>query len=115
MKKAHEILTEARSLIERGWIQKMAACDRYGESVDVSDPTACKWCVVGAVWRTGGDAEGNANIELDIAMNALYFSIPYIEDVNENFYVEEISYYNDDKETTKQRVLWWIDDAIERC
>ena len=117
MKQAHEILQEAKTLIKQGWSQGKYARDENGESVDATDPNACQWCAMGAVYAAGLDAEGNANIELDVALNSLYFAIPYVE-YGEVFFTtstREIADYNDDKKTTKDTVLLWFDEAIDAC
>lgn len=49
-----EGLKSARVLLENGWTTGVTARNSRGESVSVFDPTACSFCVLGAVWRVGG-------------------------------------------------------------
>jgi hypothetical protein len=43
------ILTQARALIERGWTKGASARNQRERRVDYLDPTAIRWCSVGAL------------------------------------------------------------------
>lgn len=45
----NEILTEAQALLRKGWCQEAIAKTKEGKEVEPEDPTACAWCLVGAV------------------------------------------------------------------
>ena len=120
MKKADEILTEARTLIEKGWTQGKYARDADGNPISEKDPNACEWCALGAVYAAAGlDLDsyiiGNGNIEVDIALKSLCFTIPHIEvDNDTGFYpTTEISEFNDNKETTQNTIFSWFTRAID--
>ena len=53
-----DVLRRARELIAtpEQWTQGVAARDDGGASVAYMDPEACKFCMLGAVWRAGADA-----------------------------------------------------------
>jgi hypothetical protein len=40
----------ALDYIKKGWTQHYLARDLNGNSIDPSDPLACKWCAVGAIY-----------------------------------------------------------------
>src|ERR1043165_4291633 len=55
-----EILKRAREMIavpER-WTKRNSARNNFGENVRYCDPTACSWCILGAIWRTAGSMYG---------------------------------------------------------
>lgn len=54
-------LIAARALIERGWCQRNYATDARGLAVEERDPSACAWCVLGAVWATE-QASGSSDV-----------------------------------------------------
>jgi hypothetical protein len=43
------VLSNARALVARGWVQGQMAADARGETVNPSDPGACRWCPLGAI------------------------------------------------------------------
>lgn len=43
------VLREARKLLKRGWCQGAPARDAEGLSVGELKPTACRWCLLGAI------------------------------------------------------------------
>ena len=54
--KTLEILRNARKLIEKPehWCHMFLARDRASFPVDPASPSACRWCLVGAIRRVGG-------------------------------------------------------------
>jgi hypothetical protein len=44
-------LTHARSLLAAGWTQEVYARNARGEAVALEDPTACQFCLSGALYR----------------------------------------------------------------
>ena len=94
-----EILTEARGFIERGWTQGICARDSDGEPVPAKDPSACEWCVVGAVWA----ALPEGRIISDYT-DLLTGQAPY-----------DVALFNDNEDTTKEDILKVFDEAIARC
>ncbi len=44
-------LRQIRQLIEAGWTQEAYARDCYGHRVDVDSPSACRFCLLGALNR----------------------------------------------------------------
>lgn len=54
MKTTEQILLEAAVLVERGWCKGANARDKNGKQVSPTDPAACAWCMVGAVFKACG-------------------------------------------------------------
>lgn len=59
-------LEAAKALIQdpNKWCQGSDAQNENGDAVCAWAPTACKWCAVGALWKTG-DAYGPARLLLE--------------------------------------------------
>lgn len=58
-------LRQAAQLIERGWTRERAAENKNGVAVGPCSPTACAWCLTGAVMRTSVDIGVNTTWVLD--------------------------------------------------
>jgi hypothetical protein len=89
-------LTEARSLIERGWVRHHYAVDARGEGVHPTDPSAVAFCAVGALDATIG-VGSDAYLEAIGALSAATR--------------DGIVAFNDTH--TKEEVLGVFDKAIE--
>lgn len=89
-------LQKVRKLIENpeNWTQGASARDRYGDFVDFDDPTACKFCLVGA----------SAKVDYHVTLSYLIF----VPSTHAN-----IAEFNDDPNRTHAEVLQLIDDAIK--
>ena len=92
-----EILKAARELIsdEAHWCQGRFACDETGDEAYTTEPRACRWCALGAVWAVAPGTVGIGAAErfLDIASG------------------ETITDYNDNH--THAEVLAMFDKAIK--
>lgn len=49
-----EVLREARALVAKGWCQNENAFNSEGKMVHARDPSACRWCVNGALMVASG-------------------------------------------------------------
>lgn len=88
-----EVLRKARDLLATGaWCQGNAARDKHGEPVDESDPSAVRWCALGACWHAGCGLE---------AMRAIQRQVGTF-----------ITEWNDDPDRTLAEVLDAFDRAI---
>ena len=97
-----EILTDARRLIEKGWTQFHFACDVNGMDVDPTNPNACGWCAMGAIWAvTGYDMTGTYMNTCRILNDLIDFN--------------SIFQFNDYAETTQDDVIALYDKAIASC
>lgn len=100
-----EGLKSARILLENGWTAGKAARNRRGESVGVFDPTACSFCVLGAVWRVGGFVDPLGGCMEDLVRRVIRARVPLGDHAPGK--------YNDAEGRTKEEILSVIDEAIE--
>lgn len=98
-------LKQARVLLERGWTTGKTARNNRGESVSVYDPTACSFCVLGAVWRVGGYVAPLGGRMEDLVRRVVRARVPLGSHAPGT--------YNDAEGRTKEEILSVIDDAIE--
>lgn len=60
-------LDEAIALIRRGWTQYAYARNAEGVNVDEDAPSACAWCIRGALWKAGARAEVHDAVDAAVA------------------------------------------------
>ena len=96
-----EVLVKARGLIEQGWIQGQDARNQNDIPVEPTDPDACQFCTVGALWAVSYQ-------EKDLYYNACRVLESM---VSENY----LSAFNDNPAITQSHVLDLFDEAIARC
>ena len=53
-KRVENVLENAISYVREGWIQGDMAENEFGDSVGALDPSATRWCVIGAITVAGG-------------------------------------------------------------
>lgn len=100
-----EILVAARKRIEDRdrWTQGTLARDSFGRVTDRDDPSACKWCLVGAVSCEG--VPGSR--ELSDAYTILERALP-------GKFVG-IAQFNDHEDTIHVDILELLDEAIQEA
>lgn len=91
-----EKLTEVRALLEKGWTSGTLARNAADEVVEVDSPDACKWCLLGGLYRVTDDEQ----MQL-LAYNTL---LPYADGVT------YLSTFNDER--GHEAVLKLLDDTI---
>jgi hypothetical protein len=94
-----EMLTEARSLIKKGWTQGSFAKDVNGNEVDPKSSQAVSWCSLGAMEAACYCPRDSRLPILDILRRAAGTCV--------------ISDWNDHPNTTKEEILAAFDKAIE--
>jgi len=97
------VLSEALSLIENGWIQHASAIDADGESVELTDPSACKFCGGGAIERSA--------IQNGLLSQYAYFYDLVDQQLPPNGY--DLTYYNDGQGRTQSEVTEVFKKAIQ--
>ena len=97
--KTKDVLVKARSLVEKGWTQGVAARNDYGYHVEPTDSDACYWCATGAI-----QAVLPKDVLFSDYCDLLASEAPY-----------DIVLFNDDADTTKEDILKVYDKAIARC
>lgn len=100
-----EGLKKARTLLENGWTTGKTARNSRGESVGVYDPTACSFCVLGAVWRVGCFVDPLGGEMEELVRRAIRVRVPLGSHAPGT--------YNDAEGRTKEEILSVIDEAIE--
>lgn len=93
-----QVLTEARSMIEKGWTQGWFAKTADGERVLEKNPKAVCWCMAGAYWATAPDWSARNDAE------------GFLRQATGD---ESITNWNDTPGRTQQEVLAAYDKAIE--
>ena len=122
-----EILTEAKSLLMKGWCQRVDAIDTNGVRSDALDRNACKWCLTGALARSTYDYHMENPSKWMEYLDTHGNIIDKIEEINEienklcndPLYVEfwynaPVPVWNDQPHRTKQEVLDLIDNTINK-
>jgi hypothetical protein len=93
------LLTDATTLVGRGWCQGAEAVGQDGETLDPWDDQAVSWSLLGAIVAVlESEARDAGEIpfeELATALNALAAII----------HVDSLAVWNDDPERTQQKVL----------
>lgn len=98
-----DVLTEARSWVDKGWTQGYPARTAEGLCTrDVSDPEATSWCVVGGIWKALAEL-GVWSLEHDARV--LFEDVVGCNPAT----------WNDDPWRTKEQVLEALDRAIARA
>lgn len=96
---ALEILRGARALlVDKGWVQGVAAVDGDGYCVGSSKATVCRLCALGAIWRSAGGSLTKEAIDVEAVMNKVAGG--------------SIAEFNDAPGRTKDEVLAAFDKAI---
>jgi hypothetical protein len=52
-----QLLVNVRGLLEKGWCKGTLAQDANNKAVEASDAGAARWCLAGAISRTGQDCD----------------------------------------------------------
>jgi hypothetical protein len=102
-----EVLIAARGLIAKGWTQGFAARDVAGQSVEPwSSPSACSWCIVGALNVACGTDVSETYDGLARRKAAFESLEPFVG-------CEDWLFWNDTPGRTQAEVLAAFDRAIE--
>lgn len=104
-----ETLERTRALIENkeNWTTYAEARDKDGQQVNALSSKAVKWCAVGALEYVDGRFSRRANALLNQVANEI--------GRDNNAFVFNIIYLNDNKNFTHQHVMEAFDKAIERA
>lgn len=100
------VLTRARELVARGWVQNKTATALDGNPVSYHNPGAAKFCATGALWRAIHDTKTIDSLEL---RNRLYAYLGKYVPWSEH----DLIVFNDDEHTTQQDILELLDTAIK--
>ncbi len=93
-------LKKVREILANGWTQEASARDAEGEPLFSTDPRACSFCILGAVWRAVG-YENQMESRLVYALrNAIGEDAKLVS-------------YNDTPGRTQDEMLALVDKAIE--
>ncbi len=98
--KSVRTLKAARAKVEAGWTQRAAARDAAGQAVGWSEPKACSYCSMGALWLVSDGSADRAELWLIWVLQRRNAGHSVIS-------------FNDDRNRTKDDVLKLFDDAIE--
>ena len=97
-----EILIAARAKLAQGWCQGWYALDATDDEVPADSPTACKWCMIGALKAViPGEPQGELRAFLGETLFSLY-SVRFVPE------------FNDAPERTQEQCLFVYDAAIHR-
>lgn len=96
---------KVKQLIQKGWTKGCWAKDKDGNATSSEDPTACSWCLLGAIHR----AETELCIEHPLA--GILTNELRILTVKKTGFLD-LAYFNDRIETTQADVLRMLDLAI---
>ena len=104
-----EALIAAKELIAdpKNWIKGNASVDSNGVSVNTLDPSACAFCMLGAVYKVVPD-KGFFGIRQEVR-NSLRESV---KRKKKQTTLESIADFNDSCNTTHKDVMDVFDDAI---
>lgn len=98
-----QVLIGARNLIANvGWCQRSSAVDRAGWRVPYDSPSACGFCIIGAVGRAALDLGGDRARVVNDTLDAIELRLG-----------DAIGGWNDDPHRTKSDVLEMFDTLIE--
>ncbi len=100
-----EVLRESRRLLKVGWCQNLYAANINGDAVNITNPTACKFCASGAPAYVIGDSRPLDNIHYNVIVGLLSHTIP-----KKYRYIQS---WNDRAETTLEDVISIYDQVIE--
>lgn len=85
--KAHELLSDATK-----WTKKTYARDEDGVDIDVQDPKACSFCIIGAIQKCYGGFE--------IVVRLVERVTEKVKEQNKEFKSDYIVDWNDGEDTT---------------
>jgi hypothetical protein len=91
---------EVKKLIKAGWTQREEARNSKGYSVSVTDPKACRFCLVGAIRKTTNEMAYEDHQKMLTQLCAVIGSMSIVD-------------WNDVKGRTKTQVLAALDKVIE--
>ena len=94
-----EVLIKAKSLIEQGWVQYVAARTKNGKYTYATDVEACKWCATGALMAAENKVSPNQDC------------LRLLNDICST----GVIHFNDDPNTTQADIISLFDKAIKRC
>ena len=111
MRTPKQVLVEARELISNGWTQGTYSRDAQTYSVDPVSESASCFCILGAIRRVEAindvaDADNSLTENFKAATVAICSVIKPLG-------YDHVPEFNDDKETTVEKVLEVFDKAIE--
>ena len=108
------ILEDAIETIKQGWTQGANARDLDGNVVPPNDDSACRWCLMGAVYRSDGYAsssfDADAYVKLKTSLSVFSLLGRLLGD-GENYL---LSGWNDDVRRTREDVLVLLNKALEQ-
>ena len=104
MKRNHEVLEDAISLLKRGWTQHTMARDKNELPVPLTNRDACQWCLVGALAKAGGAADYKTDDQHRSILNQLRAM------TGEDY----VSTWNDIEFRTQADVLALLNKALEQ-
>lgn len=112
---AVEVLYRVRDKIDKHWIKKTLAINKYGHGVPPTDSEACAWCAVGALDCEARDVPQAVREKLEqlLAKQAELMIGQLPNWLKENR--RTIEFYNDTYLTTKEDMLAMIDKAIAQA
>lgn len=99
-----DVLRKAKVKIEQGWCQLASARDASGNPVHPGSPSACEFCMTGAIEAAAGMMSRNEYLDLSKHVRS---SLP-VQALG-------IPSWNDSRLRTKEEVLAVFDKAIERA
>lgn len=99
-----EILKGARAKIEQGWCQGYYARDAVGRDVSYNSPSACSYCLSGALWASA-TAAGLDVHAVDRCFDLLRHGVSELNPM----------IWQDKPERTKEEVLARFDQAIVKA
>ena len=106
-----EALLKTRRLIQRGWAHgshfETRALDAEGKSTAATRDKAVAWSLVGAVDRA---TCGRGNSILFVKTNAKLSDV-----LQRCFLNKDLTKWNDHRDTTKENVIWLLNEAIKDC
>ena len=115
-----QLLEQARSLIEQGWVQSMFAVNDKRESCASMDEKACAWCLTGAIDAVAFYADKRGFSEFGILSSQLTHDVhKALCSLNDDFYEFsdaecDLIDFNDSEDTDKDAVLDILTLAIKR-
>ncbi|HEX2615849.1 MAG TPA: hypothetical protein VHL10_10180 [Nitrososphaera sp.] len=115
-----ELLERAYKYVQAGWTQGVNAVNAEGKSVYDFDPSAVKWCAMGAIGRAGADIKavmlGNPRVsELDARYEtnlAYYLAINRLQEIIGDR-ATGVASFNDTVGRTQAEVLQVLKSAAE--
>ena len=107
-----EILKKTRDLVEQGWCQLKIAKNSVGIEVSVDDPSAVKWCIEGAIARACFERFPGQFGPRQLLLCSTYNYLG--RQLLNTGVTRGLAKWNDANGRTKQQVLEFLDNAINR-